>query len=194
MTPPERRASNVIVDAAASSPAPEAQFDACVARTLGILESHAGSSDGLISILEEVQNAFGYLPEPSLRTIGSRMGWSLVDIYGVATFYRAFSLKPRGKHLVRACLGTACHVRGAPRVVEELQRQLAVNAGETTPDGEFTLETVNCLGACALGPVVAVDGHYFSKVDMAAVHAILSQARRGLAPLEDPPAASPQEQ
>ena len=171
----------------------EVQEDASAGRTLSILEKYQGSPDGVISILEDVQAEFGYLPEAALRTVGKKTGRSLVDIYGVATFYRAFSLKPRGKHIVCACLGTACHVRGAPQVVEELQRQLTIKVGETTPDGEFTLETVNCLGACALGPVVMVDGHYFSKVDMAAVSDILNQTRLGLPPLEEPStiAASP---
>jgi len=100
-------------------------------------------------------------------------------VYGVATFYRSFSLKPRGKHLIFACLGTACHVRGAPRVVEEFERQLGIKSGQTTADMEFTLETVNCLGACALGPVVVIDGHYFSKVRKSKVSQLLENARNG---------------
>ena len=144
---------------------------------LGILEKHHEDGRGLIAILEEIQARYGYLPEKALRTLGDRTGHSLVDIYGVATFYRSFSLEPRGKHLVSACLGTACHVRGAPRIVEELERQLGIKAGETTPDDEFTLETVNCLGACALGPIVVVDGRYFSNVDTASVKRILEAAR-----------------
>lgn len=159
-------------------------------RLLRILERHAESRDGLIALLEDIQGEYGYLPETALRVVGEKTGRSLVDIYGVATFYRAFTLKPRGKHLVSACLGTACHIRSAPRVLDELQRQLGVKAGDTTPDGEFTLETVNCLGACALGPVVVVDGHYFSKVDTAAVRTILEKARQGLPPLEEPSAAT----
>jgi NADH-quinone oxidoreductase subunit E len=109
----------------------------------------------------------------------------MVDIYGVARFYRSFSLKPRGKHLICACLGTACHVRGAPSVVEEFERQLNIKAGQTTADKEFTLETVNCLGACALGPIVVVDNHYFSNVDMAKVKHILEKVRVGLSPAEE---------
>ena len=146
---------------------------------LGILEKHDGGGHGLIAILEEIQAKHGYLSEKALRTLGDRTGHSLVDIYGVATFYRSFSLQPRGKHLISAGLGTACHVRAAPRIVEELERQLGIKAGETTPDKEFTLETVNCLGACALGPVVVVDGRYFSHVDTAAVKRILEAARAG---------------
>ena len=152
---------------------------------LGILEKHNKDGSGLIAILEEIQAEYGYLPEKSLRIVSDKTGRSLVDIYGVATFYRSFSLKPRGKHLICACLGTACHVRGAPRVVEELERQLGIEAGQTTADKEFTLETVNCLGACALGPIVVVDNHYFSNVDMAKVKHILEKARAGLPPAEE---------
>jgi NADH:ubiquinone oxidoreductase subunit E len=134
----------------------------------------------IIAALEAVQAQYGYLPEDALREVADRLGRSLVDIYGVATFYRAFSLKPRGRHLVSACLGTACHVRGGPAVARELQNQLGVRPGDTTADNEFTLETVNCLGACALGPVVVIDGHYFSKVRPSMISGIISRARAGL--------------
>ena len=149
---------------------------------LRIIDKH--NEDGLIAILEEIQVEYGYLPEKSLRIVSEETGRSLVDVYGVATFYRSFSLKPRGKHFVCACLGTACHVRGAPRVVEELEQQLGIKAGETTPDWEFTLETVNCLGACALGPVVVIDGHYFSKVRKSMVGQLLDEARKGFDTIE----------
>lgn len=87
-----------------------------------------------------------------------------MQVYGVATFFKAFSLKPRGKHLVNVCLGTACHVRGAPAVLDEVKRRLGIDPGETTEDRQFTLETVNCLGACALGPIVVVDGEYHGQM------------------------------
>ena len=152
---------------------------------LAILNKHHEDGHGLIAILDEIQCKYGYLPENALRTVGERTGRSLVDIYGVATFYRSFSLQPRGKHLISACLGTACHVRGAARIVEELERRLGVKTGETTPDKEFTLETVNCLGACALGPVVVIDGHYFSHVDTGGVKRLLKKARAGLPQIEE---------
>jgi NADH-quinone oxidoreductase subunit E len=104
---------------------------------------------------------------------------SLVEVYGVATFYRAFSLKPRGKHLICSCLGTACHVRGGPAIVEEFEKDLGIKRGGTTPDREFTLETVACLGACALGPVVVADGRYFPKVRKSKVRKIIEQAKKG---------------
>ncbi|MBU8934093.1 MAG: NAD(P)H-dependent oxidoreductase subunit E [candidate division Zixibacteria bacterium] len=145
-----------------------------------IVERHQDDRGALISILEEIQAKYSYLPEASLRTVAEKTGRSLIDVYGVATFYKAFSLKPRGKHLVSVCLGTACHVRGGPAIAQELEQQLGVRAGDTTSDNEFTLETVNCLGACALGPVVVVDGRYFSKVQVSGVSGILDKARTGL--------------
>lgn len=149
-----------------------------------LVERNNGAQRGLVSVLLELQTKYGYLSEQSLRTVAEATNRSLVEVYGVATFYRAFSLEPRGKHLAQCCLGTACHVRGAPRVAEEVQKQLRVSSGQTTPDGEFTLETVNCLGACALGPVVVVDGHYFSQVNIAKVSGILNQVRMGLDKIE----------
>lgn len=145
-----------------------------------ILEKNVNKRGGLISIMEEIQSKYSYLPEEALRQVAEKTGRSLVDIYGVATFYKSFSLKPRGKHLVSVCVGTACHVRGANNIVKEVEQQLGVKAGETTPDKEFTLETVNCLGACALGPVVVVDGHYFPQVKASMVPEILEKSRTGL--------------
>jgi len=148
---------------------------------LRIIENHTrGSQTGLISILEDIQADYSYLPEEALRIVSEKTGRSLVDIYGVATFYKAFSLKPRGKHLVSACLGTACHVRGGRAVASEFQRQLGIKPGETTSDNLITLETVNCLGACALGPIVVVDGHYFPSVDQTRVREIIDKASVGL--------------
>lgn len=146
-----------------------------------IVARHHGSLGGTLSILSEVQAKYGYLSEEALRRIAQATGDSLTDIYAVVTFYRAFSLKPRGKHLVSVCLGTACHVRGAPKIAEEFSRLLGIRPGETTQDKEFSLETVNCLGACALGPTVVVDGHYFRHVTTARAPHILEQARNGFA-------------
>jgi NADH-quinone oxidoreductase subunit E len=149
-----------------------------------LIERHQREGSGLVALLEDIQGKYGYLPEAALREVAQRTGRSLVDVYGVATFYRAFSLKPRGKHQVTVCLGTACHVRGGPRILQEFQRQLGVPAGETTLDREFTLEAVACLGACALGPIVVADGHYFSKVEPTKVKTILAKARKGLDTVE----------
>jgi NADH-quinone oxidoreductase subunit E len=159
-------------------------------RILGMIDRLNGMRGAVIAVLEEIQAEHGYLPEEALRAVADGMGRSLVDVYGVATFYRSFSLDPRGRHLICVCLGTACHVRGAQMVVEEFERQLGIKAGETTPDREFTLETVNCLGACALGPIVVVDGEYFSNVGTAGVKHILEKARTGLTRVEEPAAAA----
>jgi NADH-quinone oxidoreductase subunit E len=145
-----------------------------------IVDKHRGERGELIAILEEIQARYSFLPEDALRSVAERTGRSLTDIYGVATFYKWFSLKPRGKHLLTCCLGTACHVRGAPRVADELARQLGVHPGDTTADGQFTLETQNCLGGCALGPIVVADGHYFSNVTTSAVAGLVERTRAGL--------------
>jgi NADH:ubiquinone oxidoreductase subunit E len=144
-----------------------------------ILDKHEEDENGLISILEDIQAKYSYLPREALQMVSEIKKVSLVDIYSVATFYKVFSLKPRGKHLISVCLGTACHVRGAPTVVKEFSHQLGINPGDTTTDKEFTLDTVNCLGACALGPVVVVDGRYFSTVRKPKVKQILEKALEG---------------
>ncbi|MBN2574413.1 MAG: NAD(P)H-dependent oxidoreductase subunit E [Deltaproteobacteria bacterium] len=144
-----------------------------------LIEENAQAPAALIAILQAIQREHGYLSAAALREVSRATGRPLVDVYGVATFYRAFSLHPRGKHVVSACLGTACHVRGAHAVVGEIERQLGIRAGGTTEDREFSLETVNCLGACALGPVVVIDGHYVSKVGKEKVRPLLDDARRG---------------
>lgn len=149
-----------------------------------ILKRHGEKEGGLISILESIQAKYGYLPRAALEEVARETGRSLVDIYGVATFYKAFSLNPRGKHLISVCLGTACHVRGGPSIAKEVIHQLGIKPGQTTEDREFTLETVNCLGACALGPVVVVDGHYFPNVKSSMVKDILKRARQGLDKIE----------
>ncbi|PIP53971.1 MAG: hypothetical protein COX07_07855 [Bacteroidetes bacterium CG23_combo_of_CG06-09_8_20_14_all_32_9] len=134
----------------------------------------------LIAVLEDVQKYYNYLPEETLREVSKQMDVPLRDVFGVATFYKAFSLKPRGKHITTVCLGTACHVRNSPAIAEEFEKQLGIKAGETTRDNEFTLETVNCLGACALGPIVVADGKYFSSVKTKEVKSIIAKTQYGL--------------
>ncbi len=129
----------------------------------------------LISILQEVQEEYNYLPQEVLRIVSKTLGIPLIDIIGVATFYRAFSLEPRGKHLITVCLGTACHVRGGPKILEEFERKLNIEAGETSKDRRFTLETVACLGCCAIGPVVVVDGDYHAQTTIRKVDSILKK-------------------
>lgn len=146
-------------------------------RILSVIASYQGKTGRIMSILEELQEEYGYLSHDVLSMVAKQTGKSLVDIYGVATFYKYFSLKPKGKHVISVCLGTACHVRGAVAIVNEFESQLGIKVGETTFDQEFTLETVNCLGACALGPIVCVDGTYYSKVNTAKVRGIIDETR-----------------
>jgi len=145
-----------------------------------IIEKHSKNGGGIISILQDIQSKYSYLPEQSLKKVAEETGKALVDIYGVATFYKSFTLEPRGKHLISVCLGTACHVRGGHAIAEEFERQLKISRGNTTPDREVTLETVSCLGACALGPIVLADGHYFSKVKTTKVRNIINETKNGL--------------
>ena len=134
---------------------------------LSVPESIRGESSGsaLIQMLLAIQAQNNYLPEDALIWVSRQLAVPLTRVYNVATFYKAFSLKPQGRHLVSVCMGTACHVREAPRLLDKVTDALQVNPGETTRDLQFSLTTVNCLGCCALGPVVMVDGKYESKVN-----------------------------
>jgi NADH:ubiquinone oxidoreductase subunit E len=127
-----------------------------------LVENEHGNS--LMAILEEIQAQYRYLPQDAMILVSERLGVPLSQVYSVATFYNAFTLKPRGKYLIRVCLGTACHVRGSKRVLKEVSKVLSVEPGETTLDRQFTLETVNCLGACALGPIMVIEGEYFGQM------------------------------
>jgi len=140
-----------------------------------IIDSHGGSREAMITVLQDANKAFNYLPEEVLHRIASRLGVPFAEVYGAASFYKAFSLEARGAHTVQVCMGTACHVRGAQRILEELERRLGVKAGGTTKDRQFTLETVNCLGACALGPIVAIDGEFHGSMTAAKVPSILAK-------------------
>lgn len=140
-----------------------------------IVDRYGGRLDSLVSILQDVQTEQHYLPEDILRLVAKRLEIPLIQVYSVATFFRAFSLKPRGKHIVQVCLGTACHVRGASAVLDEMKRQLGIEPGETSEDMSFTLETVNCLGACALGPIVVIDEKYHGQMSPGKVRKILKK-------------------
>ena len=128
-----------------------------------IIEAH-GPGASLISVLEAVQSRYRYLPRQALILISQYLGVPLSQAHSVATFYNAFSLRPRGRYTVRVCMGTACHVRGSASVLAEVQHQLGVKPGETTADHQFTLETVNCLGACALGPITVIEDEYYGQM------------------------------
>ncbi len=125
-----------------------------------ILEGRLGQPKYLIEVLQDIQQAEGYIPQEAMSEVSQRLSVPLIEVYRVANFYKAFCLEPRGKHVITLCMGTACHVRGAHRMLDEVAGQLGIQPGETTEDQLFTVESVNCLGACALGPVVVLDGVY----------------------------------
>jgi len=142
-----------------------------------IIKRYGAKESAILAILQDVQAKEKYLPKEALEHIGERLNIPLSKIYRIATFFRAFSLMPRGRHEVVVCLGTACHVRGGQRIVDQFTMELGIRSGETTPDRNFTLETVNCLGVCAAGPVVAIDGQYFGKMSPGKVEGTLKKFR-----------------
>lgn len=140
-----------------------------------IIDKYDGDKGQLIPILQDIQAEFHYLRKEALTQVSDTMDVPLSQVYSIATFFKAFTLKPRGKHLVSVCLGTACHVRGAHRVLEQIERNLKISRGETTNDLKFTLETVNCMGCCALGPVVKIDDEYFGEMRADKVDSLLAR-------------------
>ncbi len=144
-------------------------------RVCEIAAEYEGRRDSLIPMLQDIQSEYNYLPEEALRVLAEQLDLPLIRVYGVATFFKAFSLTPRGKHTVSVCLGTACHVRRAPAVLDELKRRLGIEPGETTEDMQYTLNTVNCVGACALGPIVVVDGEYHGQMSPARVKKVIKR-------------------
>lgn len=138
-----------------------------------IITAHLKPRLHLIALLQDLQEEFGYLPEFALRSVARKTGRPLVSVYGVATFYKMFRFKPKGRQLLSVCVGTACHVRGGAQVAEELGKKLGVRPGDTSADGAFTLETVNCLGCCAIGPVVVKDGRYHGQVSLKELNVLL---------------------
>lgn len=153
-----------------------------------VLESYNIGSDSrknprtqelLIPLLQDIQEAYGYLPREVIEWISGETGIPANHMYGVITFYTQFYLEKGGEHMIRCCQGTACHVKGAPFVVETAERELGIGAGETTSDGKFSLEAVNCLGACALAPLIVVDDEYHGKMDQNKMLKILSKVKEG---------------
>ena len=134
------------------------------AKVEALIDSYVDRKEQLISLLQDIQAQFNYLPQETLVKISRKLEIPLSQVFSVATFFQSFSLKPRGRHTITVCLGTACHVKGGQRLVDKMARDFNLEPGETTRDERFTLETANCLGCCALGPVVVVDGKYESQV------------------------------
>jgi NADH-quinone oxidoreductase subunit E len=128
-----------------------------------IIQNHPQQKRALIPILQDLQAKYSYLPPVALNMVSQALNVPLIDIISVASFYNAFSLEPKGEHQVTVCMGTACHVRGAPLILEEFERKLDVETGRTRKDGKYSLDSVACLGCCAIGPVVVVDGEYHAQ-------------------------------
>ncbi len=143
-----------------------------------IVDRYSADKSSLLAILQDIQAEENWLPREALVHVGERVGVPLAHIYRMATFFQAFSLEPRGKHICTVCFGTACHVRGAPMLVDKLERDLGIPAGGTSEDREYTLETVNCVGACALGPLVIVDGEYHGNMTSAKLDKVLKALGR----------------
>ncbi len=144
-----------------------------------IVKQYGAKPTALIMVLQDIQRHYHYLPMEALKLVANKMSLPIAQIYGVATFYKAFSLTPKGKHHICVCTGTACHVRQAPVIVENMGRALNIQPGQTTPDGEVSFETVNCLGACALGPLVTVDDEYFGNMTVSKMNKLLENLHAG---------------
>lgn len=140
-----------------------------------IIDKYMGEKGVLIQLLLDIQRQINWIPKEAIMRIHERLKIPVSEIYRVASFYTALSLKQRGRHLVRVCAGTACYVRGGPRILDSVERTLNIKPGETTNDKNFSLETVNCLGCCALGPVVEIDGQYFGKLSPSNIGQLLSK-------------------
>jgi NADH-quinone oxidoreductase subunit E len=138
-----------------------------------ILEKYEYKKSSIIQILQEIQDEYRYLPREVLDATSKLLRMPLSTVYSIATFYTAFSLTPRGKHLCTVCMGTACHVRGAPDVLTQIEERLQIKSGKTSEDKMFSLETVNCLGACALAPIVVIDGRYYGQTTVDKVNRLL---------------------
>lgn len=142
-----------------------------------IFKKHKLRPESLMPVLQDIQDKFHYLSEKCLKEVAKRLKLPLNRVFSVATFYNAFSLTPKGKYIIQVCMGTACHVRGAPAIVEELERLLGIKRGETTKDKKFSLETVNCLGTCALGPVMVIGGNYHGHLRRDKVESIVKECK-----------------
>jgi len=138
-----------------------------------VFQRYEGEEGALIPILQDIQDIFGYLPQEALYQVSDRLNIPMSRIYGVLTFYSQFYLEPRGRNTIKVCLGTACHVKGAPRILRKLEEILGIKEGETTDDLKFTLETVRCLGTCFLAPVMMINQNYYGKLTPQRVERII---------------------
>ena len=143
-----------------------------------MLKGRSSQPHQLIEVLHDVQDSYGYIPEEAMREISKTLGVPLIEVYRVASFYKAFKLKPTGKYVITVCNGTACHVRGSQLLLDQIMSQLGIKHGEVTDDGLFSVEHVNCLGACALGPIASENGSYQHKMTPAKLRRFIESIRR----------------
>jgi NADH-quinone oxidoreductase subunit E/NADP-reducing hydrogenase subunit HndA len=146
----------------------------CQIKTIqDICQSFGNQAGELINVLHKTQEAFGYLPAEVQQVIAKELNISEAKVYGVVTFYAFFTMKPKGKHKISVCMGTACYVRGAEKVVDELKKELSINVGEVTPDGQFSLDCLRCVGACGLAPVMLIGEKVYGRIEPKEVKGIL---------------------
>ena len=143
-----------------------------------IIENYKGAPSSLLAIMQDVQDEARYLPREAMERIAERLSVPIARVYQMATFFDSFHLEPRGKHICTVCMGTACHVRGATRLVEQLERDLDIESGGTTEDMMFTIEEVNCVGACALGPLVIIDDKYHGNMTSSSIQKVVKRIRK----------------
>ncbi len=144
-----------------------------------IVKKHGGEKGALIPILQDIQGFYGYVPEESVRVIAGELSMFPVEVYGVLTFYAQFHLAPRGKHIIKVCQGTACHVMGGKDILDYLSNKLGITDGETTEDGMFSLERVACLGCCGMAPVIMIDDDFHGRCTIQKMIELLQQYRSG---------------
>ena len=144
-----------------------------------IIESNGADRAASLAILQDVQREYNFLPREALELVAQRLNVPVGHIYQMATFFKAFSLKPKGEYVIKVCLGTACHVQGGPHILEELEHDLNLKSGQTSPDGTFSVEAVRCLGACALAPIVVVNEEVYGKMSTSAVSKLAGELNKG---------------
>jgi len=152
-------------------------MEVSVAKIDEMISKYNGEKSSLISILHDIQSEYNYLPKQAIERIAGKLELPLIQVYGVVTYYARFSLVPKGRNQIQVCLGTACHVRGGEHVADHISRQLGIKPGETSEDGEFSLDVVNCLGACALGPIVVINDEYHGQMTGRKVVKVLKKFR-----------------
>jgi len=146
-----------------------------LAKAKPVIDKYKGQRRALIPILQDVQEKCNWLPPEVLEYVAKSLNVPLINVYSVATFFKSFSLQPRGRHVCTVCLGTACHVRGGPIILSHFERKLGIPVGETSADRKYTLERVNCLGACALAPLVVVDGEYYGQMNVTKANKVIEK-------------------